>query len=267
MIFNVAHSPAVPTFSCSVGRWKPPSKPPTLKAASLPAARDRVIDFGKYKGKMLGALPSSYLKWVSGNLRSGDTHHWAHLADQVLQDPVYHDRLEWEFASRVLDANDGSSVPSSASAGNGAVAQLLEISQRFGWDNDDKVGWSRVNFELLGTSKGGRIPRLGFGKEEKEGNRDAGGGVVGGRGRSGGGDGKLEGEDRRRERRERMRRRKAAPAPIEEDRLGVLGKTEGRSVNDRQFGGKGEDRTAGIKGRFPGREGLLKKVLDGKRYL
>ncbi|CAN0839843.1 hypothetical protein LINGRAHAP2_LOCUS2682 [Linum grandiflorum] len=194
---------------------------------------------------MLGAIPSPYLKWISANLRSGDTLHWAQLADQVLQDAVYRDRLEWEFASRVLD---GGTPSSASSSGTDAVSQLLEISQRFGWDNDDKIGWRRVDFELLGTSKGGRIPRLESlndgiraGKEEKDG---------------GGGGG-----SRRKERRERLRMRKAA----EEEKLGVLGRDEGRLVNQGLFGGRGGDRTAEIKSRFPGREGLLKKVLEGKK--
>ncbi|KAL2232554.1 UNVERIFIED_CONTAM: hypothetical protein Sindi_1435400 [Sesamum indicum] len=59
-------------------------------------ARDRVIDLGKYKGKMLGSLP---------------------------------------------------------------------LSERFGWDNEDKEGWRKNEFGLLGTSKGGRIPRVGAGVE------------------------------------------------------------------------------------------------------
>ncbi|CAN0839845.1 hypothetical protein LINGRAHAP2_LOCUS2682 [Linum grandiflorum] len=199
---------------------------------------------------MLGAIPSPYLKWISANLRSGDTLHWAQLADQVLQDAVYRDRLEWEFASRVLD---GGTPSSASSSGTDAVSQLLEISQRFGWDNDDKIGWRRVDFELLGTSKGGRIPRLeSLNEEEKKKSR-----------RGSGGDGIVEeSEDRRRkERRERLRMRKAA----EEEKLGVLGRDEGRLVNQGLFGGRGGDRTAEIKSRFPGREGLLKKVLEGKK--
>nr|POE52940.1 hypothetical protein CFP56_36115 [Quercus suber] len=116
------------------------------------------MDFGKYKGKMLGTLPSSYLKWVSKNLRARDFEEWAKLADQVLQDPVYNDRIEWEFAENLLN---GSSFNVSLSRNyESSVSELLEISERFGWDNKDKLGWSKVSFELLGTSKGGRIPRL-----------------------------------------------------------------------------------------------------------
>ncbi|XP_058780350.1 uncharacterized protein LOC131653995 [Vicia villosa] len=119
------------------------------------SARDRVIDFGKYKGKMLGSLPSTYLKWVSKNLRARDFEEWAILADQVLVDPIYRDRIEWEFALDVLDGNCAR-----LSSTGSADSKLHEISERFGWDNLDKIGWSKVDFDLLGTSKGGRIPRL-----------------------------------------------------------------------------------------------------------
>lgn len=121
------------------------------------AARDRIITFGKYKGKMLGSVPSRYLKWVSNNLRAGHFEEWAKLADQVLQDPIYRDRIEWELALNVLNGNNLNLNLSLSSSS--AVSQLLDISDRFGWDNHDKVGWSKVNFDLLGTSKGGRIPR------------------------------------------------------------------------------------------------------------
>ncbi|KAL0354370.1 UNVERIFIED_CONTAM: hypothetical protein Sradi_3883900 [Sesamum radiatum] len=121
-------------------------------------ARDRVIDLGKYKGKMLGSLPSNYLKWVSKNLRAGETEEWAKLADEVLRDPIYRDRMEWELAEKILNGNGVS--PNLRMRGN-AVSELVEISERFGWDNEDKEGWSKIDFGLLGTSKGGRIPRGG----------------------------------------------------------------------------------------------------------
>lgn len=35
------------------------------------------------------------------------------------------------------------------------VLEMLDISKRFGWDNRDKIDWSRVNFKILGTLKGG----------------------------------------------------------------------------------------------------------------
>ncbi|XP_009377926.2 uncharacterized protein LOC103966487 [Pyrus x bretschneideri] len=77
-------------LSCSFKPRKPP-KPPSLSASTPPLAKDRVIDFGKYKGKMLGTLPLAYLKWVSKNLCAHDFEDWAKLADQVLDDSVYRD--------------------------------------------------------------------------------------------------------------------------------------------------------------------------------
>ncbi|PQP99289.1 uncharacterized protein Pyn_15323 [Prunus yedoensis var. nudiflora] len=111
---------------------------------------------------MLGTLPSSYLRWVSKNLRAREFEDWAKLADQVLDDAVYKDRIEWELAENVLNGNRSSAL------GAGGVSELLEMSERFGWDNNDKIGWSRVNFELLGTSRGGRIPRLRRNEENGE---------------------------------------------------------------------------------------------------
>ncbi|XP_068329769.1 uncharacterized protein [Pyrus communis] len=80
-------------LSCSFKPTKP-SKPPSLSALTLPPARDRVIDFEKYKGKMLGTLPSAYLKWVSKNLHARNFKDWAKLADQVLNNAVYRDWIE-----------------------------------------------------------------------------------------------------------------------------------------------------------------------------
>ncbi|KAL5769474.1 hypothetical protein ACOSP7_013628 [Xanthoceras sorbifolium] len=37
-----------------------------------------------------------------------------------------------------------------------AVSRVVELSERFGWDNVDKVRWSKVDFQLLGTSNGTR---------------------------------------------------------------------------------------------------------------
>lgn len=107
---------------------------------------------------MLGSLPSSYLRWVSRNLRARDFEEWARLADEVLQDPVYRDRLEWEALERIL-TGDGLRR-SSFDPADSPVAELIEVSDRFGWDNKAKDAWAGINFELLGTSKGGRIPRV-----------------------------------------------------------------------------------------------------------
>lgn len=193
-----------------------------FRVSSIPA-RDRVVDFGKYKGKMLGSLPSAYLKWVSNNLRAGDMEEWAKMADQVLDDPIYRDRMEWEAAEKILKG-EGASHFSSGNERN-AVSELVEISERFGWDNEDKRGWSRIDFGLLGTSKGGRIPRVdesgvGILKKKREENE-------------------VEGRGRRKERRERVKRL-------------INGTPE-----------EGGERSGGVvRSPFPGREALLKKVLN-----
>ncbi|KAL8512332.1 hypothetical protein ACS0TY_018708 [Phlomoides rotata] len=54
---------------------------------------------------MLGSLPSNYLKWVSKNLRAGDTEEWTKMTDEVLDDPLYRDRVEWEAAEKILNGD------------------------------------------------------------------------------------------------------------------------------------------------------------------
>ncbi|KAM1171412.1 hypothetical protein ACFX2G_022137 [Malus domestica] len=99
-------------LSCSFKPTKPP-KPPSLFASTPPPAKDRVIDFGKYKGKMVGTLISAYLKWVSKNLRSRDFEEWVKLTDQVLDDVVYRDRIKWELAKNILNGNRRKTDPAS----------------------------------------------------------------------------------------------------------------------------------------------------------
>ncbi|XP_074294735.1 uncharacterized protein LOC141622612 [Silene latifolia] len=212
-------------------------------SASLPA-RDRVIDFGKYKGRMLGTLPSTYLKWVSNNLRARDFEEWAHLADQVLQDPVYNDRVEWEYADKLLNGNV--SGLNSVSVRVRPVDELLELSQRFGWDNEDKAGWGRVDFQMLGTSKGGRIPRIKEGSTRPAEGRDSGKKN----------DAKLSVEETRNERRERLRMRRSVRNVDDEE--------EGRKGGAGSRAG-GEVEVPGVYNPFPGRETLLKKVLNRRK--
>ncbi|CAH8259298.1 unnamed protein product [Arabidopsis lyrata] len=50
------------------------------------AARDTIIDFGNHKGKMLGALPSSYLKMGLKESSCSDSEYWAKLEDDVYKD-------------------------------------------------------------------------------------------------------------------------------------------------------------------------------------
>lgn len=256
-------SPPLLKLSCVHGGGRAAHNGLVAIGKAIPA-RDRVIDFGKYKGKMLGTLPSSYLKWVSKNLRARDFEEWAKLADEVLDDPVYKDRIEWEFAQNLLngDVSLSATTPS-------AISELLEISQRFGWDNDDKAGWSKIDFNLLGTSNGGRIPRLGDSDSE------SGSGSM--HGRTGtesklrrlkkeGGREEADG-GRRERRRERLRatrttvpgesppKERMAKLEIRENVKGNVGNADGNRV-------RVDGSPSGIPSPFPGREALLKKVLS-----
>ncbi|KAJ8759942.1 hypothetical protein K2173_010798 [Erythroxylum novogranatense] len=254
-------------FKCTFKPQKPPltSIATSIIKATIPA-RDRVIDFGKYKGKMLGSLPSTYLKWVSNNLRAGDSLHWANMADQVLQDPVYKDRLEWEYADTVLNGEkSGGSLL--AKGREDAVSQLLEISETFGWDNNDKVGWSKVNFELLGTSRGGRIPRMvSSSSDEKEERKVSVAKMVEG-------ERVLSGsEERRRVRRERVRLKKSG-SDVKE-KFGVVQGSHGNEIDrvkqqrrDHVGDDDGDSMVQQFKNPFPGREALLEKMLDRKRVI
>ncbi|PKI34384.1 hypothetical protein CRG98_045224 [Punica granatum] len=269
------------------------NKPHITIAAAIPA-RDRVMDFGKYKGQMLGTLPSTYLRWISKNLRARDFEEWSRLADEVLEDSVYKDKIEWEFAEGLLNGNRATTSKTES-----AVSELLEISERFGWDNNDKVGWSRVNFELLGTSKGGRIPRRIHSSNGKEGrdlmsasgetSRGDGLGITGGGG-SGGGLVLSEEEKRRRERRERLKSKRSerhkygfkSGANVVDEVMKKLGRNTdanaNANANANADGGRGEgEEEASWSGSnknmveleevynpFPGRKGLLKKVRSLK---
>ncbi|KAI6672105.1 hypothetical protein NL676_006990 [Syzygium grande] len=222
-----------------------------LRRSRATPARDRVIDFGRHKGRMLGTLPSGYLRWVSGNLRARDTEEWARLADQVLQDPVYRDRMEWESAERVLSGGGRGAGGGSGSA----VSELLEISERFGWDNEDKAGWGRVDFELLGTSKGGRIPRKsddekgkgkGKGKEECSESEPP-----------------SQGEERRKERRHRLRLKRETGEG--QNRVIVGGSR--REVRNGGAAAAAAAPSVPVSNPFPGRESLLRKVLHGRTPL
>ncbi|XP_057976594.1 uncharacterized protein LOC131163829 [Malania oleifera] len=245
----------------------PPNSRSTV-FARLPAARDRVVDFGKHKGKKLGTLPSTYLKWVSNNLRARDFREWAELAEEVLRDPLYRDRLEWEHAQRLLNGDILSSSFSTSSrpvSDQHAMDAFLEISQRFGWDVEDKVGWRKVDFDLLGTTNGGRIPRLGG---DRDGNRGKGFGYLGKDGAQ-----KVamavEGKGRR-ERRVRVRGKRERM----QEKLVIKGQNVGD--DDSADGCKNElgFQRNGIKNQrarnynpFPGRQTFVKKVLSRERFL
>ncbi|KNA13934.1 hypothetical protein SOVF_112070 [Spinacia oleracea] len=227
-------------------------KPKTLityaSSSSFPA-RDKIIDFGKFKGRMLGTLPSTYLKWVSNNLRARDFEEWAKLADQVLEDHVYKDRIEWEYAEKLLNGD----VLTANSKSEGVVAELLDISQRFGWDNDDKVGWSKIDYQLLGTSKGKRIPRL---KERNDGELQNLKREKADRSRE------VGVRDKRVERRERLR--------IQRGLLSMNNDHNNRFnnvVKEGDVGKESSDQNAGVYSPFPGRETLLRNALNRRRIV
>ncbi|KAL2509088.1 Uncharacterized protein Fot_32735 [Forsythia ovata] len=103
---------------------------------------------------MLGTLPTF-------NLRARDFEEWAKLCNEMLIDPVYNDAIEWECAEKILNGNILGISTLPANGNQNEVSELLEINERFGWDNEDKAGWGKIDFGLLGSSKGGRIPRMG----------------------------------------------------------------------------------------------------------
>ena len=115
-----------------------------------------MIDSGKHKGRMLGMLPPSYLRWVVAELDYRDTLVWARLAREVLDDPVYVDRVEWEHAHRFLRGDSKFDYGYYDDDGDGP---LQEMAEHFGWYLSNEDGWGRLDFRLLATSYGGRIPR------------------------------------------------------------------------------------------------------------
>lgn len=254
-----------PPISCFL---KTNSKRAVIKPVGAIPARDRPIDFGKYKGKMLGTLPSTYLKWVSKNLRARDFEEWAKLADEVLEDPVYRDRIEWESAQKIL--NGDVVVTSSSSIPQNAVSELLDISERFGWDNEDKLGWAKIDFRLLGTSKGGRIPRLLPSSGVRP--NDEGAGSVKpklSKSQYGAVERETVGRDKRRERRERLKMRKNGSIDNGE-KSDILLNDKGSFGTSRHNKMEENERVVdeGVmktESPFPGRESLIKKVLNRRR--
>ncbi|KAI3955509.1 hypothetical protein MKW98_028454 [Papaver atlanticum] len=256
------------TLFCSLNPVRSPSST-TRRNISISAtpARDKIIDFGKHKGRMLGTLPSKYLKWVSKTLRARDFEEWAQLADQVLVDPVYKDRIEWELAEVLLNGNE---ISSGKNVIKSPVSDLLEISERFGWDNDDKIGWSKINFELLGTSKTGRIPRkaISYSDDDDEDSK-------GFREKKFGGfsDGSNVGGGSREERREKQRLKRVLE--LRKVKLDFVANKK-KEIDQHQHQHcidryNDDDLMAAVEkpasSPFPGRANLLKKVMNRQKIL
>jgi hypothetical protein len=108
----------------------------------------------------LGLCCYSYLRWMTKSLRGTMLDEWAEYAQETLDDPLYMDRIEWEKVEKLLvQSHDLAQLSSSRDA--------LAPARIYGWDIDNEHAWSNVNFALLGTTKGGKIPRVPVVKEPK----------------------------------------------------------------------------------------------------
>jgi len=265
-------SSAVVVPRCSLNP-KFPSRPPpgvrkippqksSSKSDFLP--RDRFIPFGRHKGQRLGTLPSSYLKWASKNLKKTQFEDWALLADQVLNDPLYGDRIEWEYVQRMMEGDFGSSRIREHMSDD-IVADINEIAEKFDWDMEDHAGWSQVNLGLLGTSYGGRIPRKKdwWSRRDKfkkaaasddDTEEEAAEAIVG-------------------ERRRRRERREKRMLKSERERGLGLGELGGTTQEEEESKSDGDDQDVLGKsqyprlenGVFPGRESFFKKVTSSRK--
>lgn len=97
---------------------------------------------------------------MTKNLRGTIYSEWADYAQEVLDDPLYLDRIEWEKVEKLLvHSHDLAKLSNNKDA--------LAPARIYGWDLDNEAAWSKVDFALLGTTKGGKIPRVPIEKEPK----------------------------------------------------------------------------------------------------
>lgn len=109
-----------------------------------------MIDYVKVR---VGLWCYSYLRWMTKNLKGTMLDEWADYAQETLDDPLYMDRIEWEKVEKLLvQSHDLAQLSNNRDA--------LAPARMYGWDIDNEFAWSKVNFALLGTTKGGKIPRV-----------------------------------------------------------------------------------------------------------
>lgn len=97
---------------------------------------------------------------MTKNLRGTIYSEWADYAQEVLDDPLYLDRIEWEKVEKLLvHSHDLAKLSNNKDA--------LAPARIYGWDLDNEAAWSKVDFALLGTTKGGKIPRVPIEKKPK----------------------------------------------------------------------------------------------------
>jgi hypothetical protein len=152
----------------------------------------------------------------------------------------------------------GNKASSAVVARSGAVAvKLQEISERFGWDNNDKVGWSKIDFNRLGTSYGGRIPRL---VNRNSSNADADADSKTNQKPSTGMSSSSSSRSRRMERRERQKMRLRSSSggtheEVEQEKEDMVADNEEVEDDDIVV-------DIAVDSRFPGRQALLWKVIN-----
>ncbi|KAL2479777.1 hypothetical protein Adt_32743 [Abeliophyllum distichum] len=148
-----------------------------------------------------------------------------------------------------------------ANMNQNAVFKLLEFSELFGWDNEDKASWVKIDFGLLASSKCGRIPKMGgqIRNVEKKTQKFKTNEETSDKG---------DGERRRRKMREKLGSKRSKILPFQPPstmakRMRKFGiwdhKNELKFLANQQ-----EEKEGKISSPFPGREALLKKIMNDR---